>query len=151
MISPASTLIVAPLARVVSVVPPALIVSYESINVANIVASIFVSLTAIVVRPVALLNSLLAIAVDKYSRLARSLAARAVTLFRLTATPVAELIAFNCAAVAEIASAFLITIVRSLAPPSAFNVASSVTVSVVAIVAVTFPVVVVPSYASWEN
>ena len=37
------------------------------------------------------------------------------------------------------------TIVNAFVPPSAFKVASSVTVSVVAIVAVTTPVVVAPS------
>ena len=123
---------------------PPLIVSYESIRAASVVASIVVSVTAIVVRPPALLNSLLLIAVARVSRSLRLLPANAVTLVRLTATAVASLIVFNCAAVAAVASAPLITIVRSLTPPSAFNVASSVTVSVVAIVAVTFPVVVAP-------
>ena len=65
-----------------------------------------------------------------------------MTLVRSTANAVASLIVFNCAAVAAVASAALITIVRSLVPPSALKVASSVTVSEVSIVAVTFPVVV---------
>ena len=97
------------------------------------------SVTAIVVKPVALLNSLLPIAVAKVASSLRVLPAKAVTLVRLTANAVAALIVFNCAAVAAVASAPLITIVRSLVPPSALKVASSVTVSVVAIVAVTFP------------
>ena len=75
-------------------------------------------------------------------RSASVLPANPVTLLRSTANAVALLIAFNCAAVAAVASAALITIVRSLVPPSALKVASSVTVSVVAIVAVTFPDVV---------
>ena len=46
----------APLASVIPVVPPPLIVSYESIVDANVVASIVVSVKAIVVRPASLLN-----------------------------------------------------------------------------------------------
>ena len=102
---------------------------------------LYVSLTAIVVRPVALLNSLLPIAVAKVPRSLRLLAAKAVTLVRSTANDVFRINRIQLTAVV-VASAFLITIVRSLVPPSAFKVASSVTVSVVAIVAVTFPVVV---------
>ena len=56
-ISVDATLMVAPLARVISVVlPPPLIVSYESILVAKVSASIVESLTAIVVRLVTLVN-----------------------------------------------------------------------------------------------
>ena len=68
-----------------------------------------------------------------------------MTFVRSTANAVAALIVFNCAAVDDVASAALITIVRSLVPPSALKVASSATVSVVAIVAVNFPVVVAPN------
>ena len=68
-----------------------------------------------------------------------------MTFVRSTANAVAALIVFNCAAVDDVASAPLITIVRSLVPLSAFKVASSITVSDVAIVAVNFPVVVIPS------
>ena len=138
-------MIVAPLARVIPVVAPPLIESYESIVDANVVASIVVSVTAIVVRPVSLLNSLLPIAVAKVPRSLRVLPASAVTFVRSTANAVAALIVFSCSAVAAVASADLITIVRSLVPPSALNVASSVTVSDVAIVAVNFPVVVAPN------
>ena len=115
--------------------------SYESIVDANVVASIVVSVTAIVVRPESLLNSLALTADAKVSRSLRLLPASAVTFVRSTATAVAALIVFNCAAVETVASAALITIVRSLVPPSALKVASSVTVSVVAIVAVNFPAV----------
>ena len=71
--------------------------SYESIVVANVVASTVASLTAIVVRPVALENSAgpAAIAVAKSPRSSRLLAANAVTLVKLTAVAVAALIAFN--------------------------------------------------------
>ena len=75
----------------------------------------------------------------KVPRSASVLPANPVTLVRSTANAVASLIVFNCAAVDDVASAPLITIVRSLVPPSALKVASSVTVSVVAIVAVNFP------------
>ena len=54
-----------------------------------------VSLTAIVVRPVALLNSLAFISVASVPRSLRLLAASAVTLVRSTATDVASLIVFN--------------------------------------------------------
>ena len=80
----------------------------------------------------------------KVPRSASVLPANPVTLVRSTANAVASLIVFNCAAVAAVASSALITTVRSLVPPSALKVASSVTVSVVAIVAVNFPDVVVP-------
>ena len=126
------------------VLPP-LIVSYESILAARVVASIVASLTAIVVIPVSLSNSLLPMAVARVPRSLRLLAANAVTLVRSTATEVASLIVFSWAAVAAVASAPLITTVSALVPPSAVNVASSVTVSVVSIVAVTTPVVVAPS------
>ena len=68
-----------------------------------------------------------------------------MTLVRLTANAVAALIVFNCAAVEAVASAALITTVKSLVPPSALKVASSVTVSDVSIDAVTTPVVVAPN------
>ena len=58
-------MIVAPLARVIPVVLPPLIVSYESILAARVVASIVLSLTAIVVIPVSLSNSLLPMAVAR--------------------------------------------------------------------------------------
>ena len=133
----------APLTSVISVVPP--ISSYLSIVCANVVASIVVSVKAIVVRPESLLNSLAVIADAKVPRSLRLLPANAVTFVRSTANAVAALIVFNCAAVDDVASAPLITIVRSLVPPSALKVASSVTVSDVAIVAVNFPVVVAPN------
>ena len=104
-------MIVAPLARVISVVAPPLIESYESIRVANVVASIVVSVTAIVVKPVALLNSLLPIAVAKVPRSARLLPASAVTLVMLTATVVFPFIELYSAAVLPVASPFAITIV----------------------------------------
>ena len=89
-------MIVAPAARVIPVVAPSpLIVSYESILAANVVASIVVSLTAIVVRPVALLNSSLLIAVANVPRSSRLLAANAVTLVKLTAIAVKSLSVFN--------------------------------------------------------
>ena len=109
------------------------------------------SLTAIVVRPVSFWNSLLVIAVARVPRSLRLLAANAVTLVRSTATEVASLIVFNWAAVAPVASSDLITTVSALVPPSALNVASSVTVSVVSIVAVTTPVVVAPSRLAGIN
>ena len=71
------------------------IVSYESILAARVVASIVVSLTAIVVRPVSFWNSLLVMAVANVPRSLRLLAASAVTLVRSTATDVASLIVFN--------------------------------------------------------
>ena len=146
MISLASTFIVAPLARVIPVVLPPLIESYEAILAASVVASTVVSVTAIVVRPPALVNSLLVIAVAKVPRSARLLPASAVTLVRLITTDAetASLIVFNCAAVDDVASDSLIIIVKAFTPPSSFNVASSVTDSVVNIVAVTLPVVVSP-------
>ena len=104
-------MIVAPLARVISVVLPPLIESYESIRVASVVASIVVSVTAIVVKPAALLNSLLPIAVAKVPRSSRLLAAKAVTLVRLTANDVFPLIVLNYDAVVVVASAPEITIV----------------------------------------
>ena len=103
------------------------------------------SLTAIVVNPAALLNSLLVIAVANVARSLRLLAANPVTLVKLTAVAVAALIVFNWAAVAAVASAALIVIDSAFVPPSALNVASSVTVSVPAIVAVTTPDVVAAS------
>ena len=92
-------------------VSPPLIVSYESIRVANVVASIVVSVTAIVVRPPALVNSLLVIAVASVPRSVRLLPASAVTLVRLTATVVFPLIEVNSAAVVAVASTPAITIV----------------------------------------
>ena len=74
---------------------PPLIVSYESILAASVVASIVVSVTAIVVRPVSFWNSLLVIAVARVPRSLRVLPANAVTLVRSTATDVASLIVFS--------------------------------------------------------
>ena len=102
-------MIVAPLASVILVVPP--IASYESILVANVVASIVVSVTAIVVRPEALLNSLLVIAVAKVPRSARLLPASAVTFVRSTATVVLLLRVLNSAAVVAVASPAATTMV----------------------------------------
>ena len=72
----------------------------------------------------------------------RSLAAKAVTLAIFTATEVASLMVFNCDAVQALASSTLIAIVKALVPPSALSVVNSDTVSVVAMVAVTIPLVV---------
>ena len=87
------------------VVAPPFIVSNESILAAKVVASIVVSDTAIVVIPVSLLKSLLPIAVANVPKSAKLLAAKAVTLVKSTATAVALLIVFNCAAVAVVAAA----------------------------------------------
>ena len=57
-------------------------VSYESILVARVVASIVVSVTAIVVKPEALENSLFPIAVASVPRSLRLLPANAVTLLK---------------------------------------------------------------------
>ena len=100
----ASRLIVATLARVITVVDPPLIVSIESINEANAVASIVVSLNATVVSPVTLLNSLLAIEVPNVQRSLKLLDTNAVTLVKLTATEVAAFIVFKSAAVVDKAS-----------------------------------------------
>ena len=62
------------------------------------------SVTAIVVRPESLLNSLRVIADAKVSRSLRLLPASAVTFVRLTATVVLPLRVFNCAAVVVVAS-----------------------------------------------
>ena len=86
-------------------VAPPLIESYESIVDANVVASIVVSVTAIVVRPVSLLNSLLPIAVAKVPRSLRVLPASAVTFVRSIATVVLPLRVLNSAAVVVVASA----------------------------------------------
>ena len=102
-------MIVAPLTRVISVVPP--IASYEVILAASVVASIVVSVKAIVVRPEALLNSLALIAVARVPRSARLLPASAVTFVRLTATVVLPLRVLNSAAVVDVASAASITMV----------------------------------------
>ena len=93
--TPASTLIVAPAARVIPVVLSPFISSYESIVDANALASIVVSLKATVVRPVALLNSLLPIAVPNIPRSLRLLDVIEVTLVKSTATVVASFIVFR--------------------------------------------------------
>ena len=84
--------------------------SYASIVEANTVASTVVSLTAIVVIPVALLNSLLAIAVPNIWRSARLLDVIEVTLVRFIATVVNAFNAFKSEADVA-ASADEITIV----------------------------------------
>ena len=88
-------MIVAPLASVISVVVSPFIVSIESIVAANVVASTVVSLKAIVVMPVALLNSLLPIAVPNIPRSTKLLDVIEVTLIRSTATVVNSFIAFK--------------------------------------------------------
>ena len=72
-----------------------LIVSYESIVDANVVASIVVSLTAIVVRLVSLLNSLSPIAVAQVPKSSRLLEVMELTLVRSTASVVSAFIAFR--------------------------------------------------------
>ena len=69
-----------------------------------------VSLTAIVVRPVSLLNSLKVIAFANVPRSLRLLAANALTLVKLTALVVKVFIAFKSAAVLDVASLSLIVI-----------------------------------------
>ena len=103
---------VAPLARVIAVVSPTpAIVSKESILAAKASASTVPSLTAIVVRPVALSNSLLPIAVANVPRSLRLLDARAVTLVKSTASVVFSLIVFRSEALLDVASPAAITIV----------------------------------------
>ena len=69
------------------------------------------SVTAIVVKPEALLNSLALIAVAKVPRSARLLPASAVTLDKLTATVVLPLRVLNSAAVVVVASPAATTMV----------------------------------------
>ena len=88
-------MIVASLASVIPVVASPFKVSSESIVAANVVASTVVSLKAIVVMPVALLNSLLSIAIPNISRSARLLDVIEVTLVKSTASVVNALIAFR--------------------------------------------------------
>ena len=109
-ISDDETLMVAPLARVIPVVDPPLIESNESILAAKVSAAIVVSLTAIVVIPVSLLNSLLVIAVAKVPRSVRLLLVKDVTFARLTATVVRSFIELRSEADAA-ASAEAIVIV----------------------------------------
>ena len=134
----ASTLIAAPLPRVIPVVDPPFIASIESINKAKAVASIVVSLTATVVSPVTLLNSLLAIEVPNVSRSLKLLSAKAVTLVKLTATEVAAFIVFKSAAVVDNASTEGIIIEYAFNP---VKVTSSATLSVVIIDPETIPLV----------
>ena len=69
------------------------------------------SVKAIVVRPVSLLNSLALIAVAKVPRSLRLLPANAVTFVRSTATVVLPLRVFNSAAVVDVASPVATTMV----------------------------------------
>ena len=64
-------------------VAPPLIVSYEEILEARVPASTVVSLTAIEVKPVALVNSLSPISVNKVLRALKELEEIVVTLIRL--------------------------------------------------------------------
>ena len=99
-----------------------MIESIESINKANPVPSIVVSLNAIVVSPVTLLNSLLAIEVPNVTRSLKLLAANAVTLVKLTATEVAAFIVFKSEAVADVASLAVIVILIAFPAFNDFSV-----------------------------
>ena len=73
-----------------------------------------------------------------------SLAAKAVTSVKSTATEVAELIVFKFAAVEPVLSSLLMTIVHafvSFPPPGLYNVVRALTLAAVSIDAVTVPVV----------
>ena len=88
-------MIVASLASVIPVVASPFKVSSESIVAANVVASTVVSLKAIVVMPVALLNSLLSIAVPNIPSSTKLLDVIEVTLVKSTATVVKSFIVFK--------------------------------------------------------
>ena len=109
-ISDDETLIVAPLARVIPVVDPALIESNESILAAKVSAAIVVSLTAIVVMPVSLSNSLLPIAVAKVPRSERLLEVKDVTFVRSTATVVRSFIELRSEADAAASAAAIVIV-----------------------------------------
>ena len=91
--------------------------------------------------PLLLSPSLLVFKVDRSDI---SLAAKAVTSFKLTATEVAALIVFKFAAVALVLSSLPITTVHafvSFPPPGLYNVVKSLTLAAVSIDPVTVPVV----------